>query len=65
MTSSILYVDSIATASKESGDIIKSGASIYAEIGQVLLGVKDGEKNRRTIFKSLGILLLYFFKFKL
>lgn len=57
MLNSIVYADSFESAAKESGDVIKSGAQVYAEIGQVLLGTKAAEKSRRTIFKSLGMAL--------
>ena len=54
MNNSTVYVDSFLSATKESGDVIKSGAKIYAEIGEVILGNKKAETNKKTIFKSLG-----------
>lgn len=54
MNTSTVYVDSILSATKESGDIIKSGAKIYGEIGEVISGNKKAEVNQRTVFKSLG-----------
>jgi thiomorpholine-carboxylate dehydrogenase len=54
MNNSVVYVDSFLSATKESGDVIKSGAKIYAEIGEVILGNKKAEITKRTIFKSLG-----------
>ena len=54
MLNSIVYVDSITSAQAESGDVILSGAEIYAEIGQVVLGHKNAMKDQRTVFKSLG-----------
>ena len=54
---SVVYVDSLVSASRESGEIIFAGGAdqvVYAEIGQVLSGNKKAEKDRRTIFKSLG-----------
>jgi thiomorpholine-carboxylate dehydrogenase len=54
MNNSTVYVDSFLSATKESGDVIKSGAKIYAEIGEVILGNKKAEINKKTIFKSLG-----------
>jgi thiomorpholine-carboxylate dehydrogenase len=54
MNNSTVYVDSFLSATKESGDVIKSGAKIYAEIGEVILGTKKAEINKKTIFKSLG-----------
>ncbi|XP_054720461.1 ketimine reductase mu-crystallin-like isoform X2 [Uloborus diversus] len=55
MLSSVVYVDSKEGALTESGDIIQSGASIYAEIGEVILGIKEAYPNKTTIFKSLGM----------
>lgn len=55
MNNSVVYVDSTLSASNESGDVIKSRAAIYAEIGEVLNGNKKAEKSQRTVFKSLGI----------
>ena len=54
MNKSVVYVDSVLSATKESGDVIKSGAKIYGEIGEVLLGHKKAETAVRTVFKSLG-----------
>lgn len=54
MMNSVVYVDSTQSASHESGDIIKSGAKIHAEIGEVILGAKEALSSRRTVFKSLG-----------
>lgn len=54
MNNSVVYVDSFLSANKESGDVIKSGAQIYAEIGEVILGNKKAEITTRTVFKSLG-----------
>nr|XP_015927630.1 ketimine reductase mu-crystallin isoform X2 [Parasteatoda tepidariorum] len=55
MHSSVVYVDSYEGAKKESGDIIKSGAEIYAEIGEVVSGTKKAYPEKTTIFKSLGM----------
>ncbi|XP_046658134.1 ketimine reductase mu-crystallin-like isoform X1 [Daphnia pulicaria] len=57
MNNSVVYVDSFLSANKESGDVIKSGAQIYAEIGEVILGNKKAEITTRTVFKSLGLAL--------
>ena len=51
----VVFVDSRAGAMKESGDIILSGAKIYAEIGEALSGKVDSHRNETTIFKSLGM----------
>jgi len=40
---------------KESGDVILSGATIYAELGEALAGKVPSRANETTIFKSLGM----------
>jgi thiomorpholine-carboxylate dehydrogenase len=51
----IIFVDSREGAMKESGDVILSGAKIYAELGEALAGIVDSRVNETTIFKSLGM----------
>ena len=51
----VLFVDSRAGAMKESGDVILSGAKIYAELGEALAGQIDNRAGETTIFKSLGM----------
>ena len=51
----VLFVDSREAAMKESGDVILSGAKIYAELGQALAGKVPPRANETTIFKSLGM----------
>jgi thiomorpholine-carboxylate dehydrogenase len=51
----ILIVDSREAVLKESGDVILSGATIYAEIGEIFAGVKPAPTAATTIFKSVGI----------
>ncbi|CAI7999104.1 Ketimine reductase mu-crystallin [Geodia barretti] len=60
MLNSLVTVDSCDAAMKESGDIIQSGAEIFAEIGEVISGAKPlpslsdcGKKF--LMFKSLGM----------
>lgn len=56
MTSSVLVVDSRDAALKESGDVILSGASIYAEAGEIFAGSKPKPaRGRTTVFKSVGL----------
>ena len=56
MTSSALIVNSREAALKESGDVILSGAAIYAEAGEVFSGAKARPPaGRTTVFKSLGL----------
>lgn len=56
MAASVLVVDSREAAVKESGDVILSGASIYAEAGEIFAGTKPKPApGRTTVFKSLGL----------
>src|SRR5436305_3048018 len=51
----VVFVDSREGALKESGDVILSGAKIYAELGQALGGKVPSQASETTIFKSLGM----------
>jgi ornithine cyclodeaminase/alanine dehydrogenase-like protein (mu-crystallin family) len=51
----VVFVDSREGAMKESGDVILSGAKIYAELGEALAGKLPSPANETTIFKSLGM----------
>ena len=51
----LIFVDSREGALKESGDVILSGAKIYAELGEALAGKLPPCGNETTIFKSLGM----------
>jgi ornithine cyclodeaminase/alanine dehydrogenase-like protein (mu-crystallin family) len=53
--SNVVFVDSREGAMKESGDVILSGAKIYAELGEALSGKVPSRANETTIFKSLGM----------
>jgi ornithine cyclodeaminase/alanine dehydrogenase-like protein (mu-crystallin family) len=55
MQSSVVFVDSREAAMKESGDVILSGAKIYAELGQAFARNVNVDPKRTTIFKSLGM----------
>ncbi|KAM3826701.1 ketimine reductase mu-crystallin [Vipera latastei] len=55
MRNSVLYVDSKEAARGESGDVILSGADIFAELGEVILGSKPALREETTVFKSLGM----------
>jgi thiomorpholine-carboxylate dehydrogenase len=50
-----VVVESREAALKESGDVILSGAGIFAEIGELLTGPDSVEPGPRFLFKSLGI----------
>ena len=51
----VLFVDSRDAAMVESGDVILSGAEIYAEIGEALAGHVEPRTEETTVFKSLGM----------
>jgi ornithine cyclodeaminase/alanine dehydrogenase-like protein (mu-crystallin family) len=51
----VLVVDSREAVLQESGDVILSGAKIYAEIGEIFGGTKPACAGDTTIFKSVGI----------
>lgn len=51
----LVIVDSYEGARNEAGDVILSGATPFAELGEVLNGTKRVAPGRTTIFKSLGM----------
>jgi ornithine cyclodeaminase/alanine dehydrogenase-like protein (mu-crystallin family) len=51
----VVVVDSYEGARKESGDVILSGATPFAELGEILNAMKRVEAGRTTVFKSLGM----------
>ncbi|XP_072916219.1 ketimine reductase mu-crystallin [Hemitrygon akajei] len=55
MRNAVLYVDSREAAACESGDVILSGAEIFAELGEVIVGKKPALCDKTTVFKSLGM----------
>jgi len=55
MQRSIVFVDSREGAMKESGDVILSGAKIYAELGEALADKVPPRADESTVFKSLGM----------
>jgi ornithine cyclodeaminase len=55
MLGSTVIADSRASAESEAGDIIISGAKVYAEIGEILLKLKTIEGMPTIVFKSLGL----------
>jgi thiomorpholine-carboxylate dehydrogenase len=51
----VVVADSREAAEKESGDVILSGARVYAEIGEILAGTRPPPESGTTvIFKALG-----------
>src|SRR5213079_2618985 len=57
MQKNVVFVDSREGAIRESGDVILSGATIYAELGEALAGKVPSRSNDTTVFKSLGMAL--------
>ncbi|XP_006820316.1 ketimine reductase mu-crystallin-like [Saccoglossus kowalevskii] len=55
MQKSVVHVDSREAAMKESGDVIISKTEIFAEIGDLVNGTKEAQKEKTTVFKSLGM----------
>jgi ornithine cyclodeaminase/alanine dehydrogenase-like protein (mu-crystallin family) len=53
--SGCVIVESRAAAQKEPGDILHSGATITAEIGELLNGATFDRGDRPVVFKSVGI----------
>ena len=51
----VIFVDSRAGALQEAGDILLSGATIYAELGEALAGKVPDRHDETTVFKSLGM----------
>lgn len=52
---SVVVVDSREAAMHESGDMILSGARIYAEVGEIFSGSSPSPVAETTVFKSVGI----------
>nr|XP_057918433.1 ketimine reductase mu-crystallin [Doryrhamphus excisus] len=55
MKEAVIYVDSREGAMTESGDILLSGAKVFAELGEVINGTKPALREKTTVFKSLGM----------
>ena len=55
MQNGVVFIDSREGAMRESGDVILSGAKIYAELGEALAGKVSSRASETTIFKSLGM----------
>jgi ornithine cyclodeaminase len=55
MQGAIVLADSKASAESEAGDILLSGAKVFAELGEILLGTKTITGHPTIVFKSLGL----------
>ena len=51
----LVVVDSREAVLKESGDVILSGAEIYAEAGEIFAGTRAAPFSETTVFKSVGL----------
>jgi thiomorpholine-carboxylate dehydrogenase len=51
----VVIVDSYEGARNEAGDVILSGVTPFAELGEIINGTKRFEPGKTTIFKSLGM----------
>ena len=50
-----VIVDSREAAKVEAGEILMSGAEVYAELGEILAGARAMPATDRVVFKSLGL----------
>ena len=55
MQSSLIVAESRSCAERESGDVRLSGTVVDAEIGEIISGRVAAPKNRRIVFKSVGM----------
>jgi ornithine cyclodeaminase/alanine dehydrogenase-like protein (mu-crystallin family) len=55
LTANTLIVDSREAALQESGDVILSRATIFAEAGEIFAGTLHAARETTTVFKSLGL----------
>uniref|UniRef100_I3KV37 Ketimine reductase mu-crystallin n=2 Tax=Oreochromis niloticus TaxID=8128 RepID=I3KV37_ORENI len=55
MKEAVVYADSREGAMAESGDVILSGVEVFAELGDVINGIKPAYREKTTVFKSLGM----------
>jgi len=51
----VVIVDSYEGARNEAGDVILSGATPFAELGEIINGTKRVQSGATTVFKSLGM----------
>ena len=55
MLTSTVIAESRQSVERESGDLILSGASVHAEIGEILSATVPAPRNQRVLFKSVGM----------
>ena len=55
MRDSVVIADSREGVMREAGDVLLSGASIHAELGELLSGAVTVPSDRTTVFESVGM----------
>jgi ornithine cyclodeaminase/alanine dehydrogenase-like protein (mu-crystallin family) len=55
MREAAVVVEQRAAAERESAEIVRSGAPIYAELGEILAATKAKPTEGKTVYKSLGV----------
>jgi thiomorpholine-carboxylate dehydrogenase len=55
MLGSYIVAESRSCVERESGDVRLSGAQVQAEIGEILSGSVTAPRNKRIVFKSVGM----------
>ncbi len=50
-----VIVDSREAAKVEAGEILMAGATVYAELGEIISGTRAKPTSERVVFKSLGL----------
>jgi thiomorpholine-carboxylate dehydrogenase len=55
MRQAVVVVDTREGVMRESGDVLLSGATIHAELGEVLAGKSDVPAGATTVFESVGM----------
>ena len=55
MRTSMVIADTRAGVLNESGDVLLSGATIHAELGEILAGTKTVPADATTVFESVGM----------
>ncbi|XP_030846075.1 ketimine reductase mu-crystallin [Strongylocentrotus purpuratus] len=55
MKKAVIYADNTPGAYQNSGDIVHSKVTVFAEIGEVINGTKEAKRDELTVFKSQGL----------
>jgi thiomorpholine-carboxylate dehydrogenase len=55
MRNASVIVEQRAAAMSESAEIVLSGSQIYAELGELLAGIKPRPNETKSVYKSLGV----------